>query len=277
MRKRLIELFPELAPSLRGILSADDGASEGDGGGADPAAGGEGDGGEGPDKLKAALERERQRAAEQRRLAGQLKAQLEELKKNADPEAIRAAEARAREAEEKARDADRLREEAARKAREEAESTYSVQLQQAVSRAEQAERQLAEREKRYALESAFYASEGRQGVGARGLTFFELFYRANGEAFAVDPKDGQIYPVDENGTWVQDDETGKRMDCKKFMAALRDDDVNGSLFKPSQGAGSGGAASRSGNGRINPQGADFQSMSAAAKLQAVFGTLPARR
>lgn len=176
----------------------------------------------------------------------------------------------------KAREADRMKEEAARKAREEAESTYSVQLQQAVSRAEQAERQLAETRKRHALESAFYANEGKPDAGEDGITHFEAFYDIKGRDFALDA-DGNLYVVNAKGEAVVDTESGKRITIKAYMETLRDKTVAGAHFKPSQGAGSGGAASRSGNGRINPQGADFQSMSAAAKLQAVFGTVPGRR
>lgn len=276
MAKRLVEMFPELAPELRGILSADDGAGEGEGGGDAGTGEGEGDSGEGSDKLKSALERERQRSAEQRRLAGQLKAQLEELKKSADPEVIRAAEARAREAEEKARDAERMQAEAARKAREEAETTYSQQLQQAVSRAEMAERALGEARRRHALESAFYANGGRTGTGEDGVTYFDAFYSLKANDFALDD-DGRPYVVNAKGEAVIDTESGKRIKLETHFDTLKEKTVAAAFFQATQGAGSGGLGARSAGGRVNPQSADFQSLSPAAKIAAVFGTVPGRK
>lgn len=276
MAKRLNERFPELAPELRGILSADDGAGEGEGGGDAAGGDGEADGGDGADKLKSALERERQRSAEQRRLAGQLKAQLEELKKSADPEVIRAAEARAREAEEKARDAERMQSEAARRAREEAESTYSQQLQQAVSRAEMAERALGEARRRHALESAFYANGGRTGTGEDGVTYFDAFYSLKANDFALDD-DGRPYVVNAKGEAVIDTESGKRIKLETHFDTLKERTVAAAFFQATQGAGSGGAGGRSSGSRVNPQSADWQGMSASAKLAAVFGGPPAKR
>lgn len=48
------------------------------------------------------------------------------------------------------------------------------------------------------------------------------------------------------------------------------------MYGPRMGAGSGNAASRSSSGRINPHAAEFQQLSAAQKLAAVFGTIPGR-
>ena len=276
MRKRWFDLFPELAPELRGILSADDGAGDGEGGGDAGAGEGEGDNGDGPDKLKSALERERQRSAEQRRLAGQLKAQLEELKKSADPEVIRAAEARAREAEEKAREAERLQSEVARKAREDAEKTYAEQIKPILARAEAAERALMETRKRHALESAFYANGGKPGTDEDGSTFFDGFYAIKGHDFALD-SEGRLYVINAKGEAVMDSESEKRLPLNKYLEYVKEKTVAAAFFQATQGAGSGGLGARSAGGRVNPQSAEWQGLSAAAKLAAVFGGPPGRR
>jgi hypothetical protein len=244
MKKRWIDQF---------TLQSPEGGSEGGGGGgaggaggaagtADPApGGGEGDG-EGDDlsRVKHALQREREANREKERRMGALEAQLRELS-TTNPEAVRAAEAKAKE--EQARR--ELIEQQARLAQEQIEAKYSKQLEGVTTELqtvrEAGERQLVKQQ----AEKAFAKAKGSFEVSEiDGSTGFDSIWDRFGPNCRTE--DGVLVIVDNKGNPEIDTETGRRFDPVKWFERLRPDPVYGRHFEPAMGSGGGARTGRDG-------------------------------
>jgi hypothetical protein len=244
MKKRWIDQF---------TLQSPEGGSEGGGGGgaggaggaagtADPApGGGEGDG-EGDDlsRVKHALQREREANREKERRMGALEAQLRELS-TTNPEAVRAAEAKAKE--EQARR--ELIEQQSRLAQERIEAKYSKQLEGVTTELqtvrEAGERQLVKQQ----AEKAFAKAKGSFEVSEiDGSTGFDSIWDRFGPNCRTE--DGVLVIVDNKGNPEIDTETGRRFDPVKWFERLRPDPVYGRHFEPAMGSGGGARTGRDG-------------------------------
>jgi hypothetical protein len=244
MKKRWIDQF---------TLQSPEGGSEGGGGGgaggaggaagtADPApGGGEGDG-EGDDlsRVKHALQREREANREKERRMGALEAQLRELS-TTNPEAVRAAEAKAKE--EQARR--ELIEQQSRLAQEQIEAKYSKQLEGVTTELqtvrEAGERQLVKQQ----AEKAFAKAKGSFEVSEiDGSTGFDSIWDRFGPNCRTE--DGVLVIVDNKGNPEIDTETGRRFDPVKWFERLRPDPVYGRHFEPAMGSGGGARTGRDG-------------------------------
>ena len=241
MKKRWFELLQTPEPGSEGGAGA--GGAGAGAGGADPTAGGNGEvEGDGDDlsRVKHALQREREVNRDKERRMGALEAQLRELN-NTNPEAVRAAEAKALE-EQTRRE---LIEQQARIAQEQIESKYSAQLQQANTELI-AEREARQRELvRQQAEKAFIGAKGSMEASTiDGSTPFDAVWFRFGSNFRIE--DGALVVVDAKGNPEIDSETGKRYEPTKWLKRLQVDPVWGRHFEPSMGSGGGARSSRDG-------------------------------
>ena len=242
MKTRWFDLLQSPEPGSEGGGGAGGAAGAG-AGGADSTAGGNGEGeGDGDDlsRVKHALQREREANREKERRMGALEAQLRELN-NTNPEAVRAAEAKALE-EQMRRE---LIEQQARIAQEQIESKYSAQLQQANTELI-AEREARQRELvRQQAEKAFIGAKGSMEASTiDGSTPFDAVWFRFGSNFRIE--DGALVVVDAKGNPEIDSETGKRYEPTKWLKRLQVDPVWGRHFEPSMGSGGGARSSRDG-------------------------------
>ena len=240
MKKRWFDLLQSPEPGSEGGGGAGGAAGAG---GADSTAGGNGEGeGDGDDlsRVKHALQREREVNREKDRRMGALEAQLRELN-TTNPEAVRAAEAKALE-EQTRRE---LIEQQARIAQEQIESKYSAQLQQANTELI-AEREARQRELvRQQAEKAFIGAKGSMEASTiDGSTPFDAVWFRFGSNFRIE--DGALVVVDAKGNPEIDSETGKRYEPTKWLKRLQTDPVWGRHFEPSMGSGGGARNGRDG-------------------------------
>ena len=243
MKTRWFELLQSPEPgSEGGGGSGSAGGAAGAAGASDPAPGnsdGEGDGDD-LSRVKHALQREREANREKERRMGALEAQLRELS-TTNPEAVRAAEAKALE-EQTRRE---LIEQQARIAQEQIESKYSAQLQQATTELV-AEREARQRELvRQQAEKAFIGAKGSMEASTiDGSTPFDAVWFRFGANFRIE--DGALVVVDAKGNPEIDSETGKRYEPTKWLKRLQVDPVWGRHFDPSMGSGGGARNGRDG-------------------------------
>lgn len=267
MKIRLIDQF---------TLQSPEGGSEGGGGGgggaggaggaagiADPAPGaGEGDG-EGDDlsRVKHALQREREANRENVRRMGALEAQLRELS-TTNPEAVKAAEARARE-EQSRRE---LIEQQAQIKEQQIEEKYSTQLVGLRSELD-TERTARQRELvRQQAEKAFIGAKGSTVVSEIDRsTPFDSVWGRFGDHFRLE--NGSLVVVDDNGSPEIDPDTGRRFEPVKWLGRLQSDPVWGRNFEPAMGSGGGARTGR--DGRVS-NGKDLMSMPVSAAIAEVF-------
>ena len=241
MKTRWFELLQSPEPGSEG--GAGTGGAGAGAGGADSAAGGSNENeGDGDDlsRVKHALQREREVNREKDRRMGALEAQLRELS-TTNPEAVRAAEAKALE-EQTRRE---LIEQQARIAQEQIESKYSAQLQQANTELI-AEREARQRELvRQQAEKAFIGAKGSMEASTiDGSTPFDAVWFRFGSNFRIE--DGALVVVDAKGNPEIDSETGKRYEPTKWLKRLQVDPVWGRHFEPSMGSGGGARNGRDG-------------------------------
>lgn len=245
MKKRWFDLLQSPEPGSEGGAGAGAGGGVGGAaGGTDPAPGGsEGEGesdGDDISRLRNTLNKERKLNSEKDRRLGALEAQLRELS-TTNPEAVRAAEAKALE-EQTRRE---LIEQQARIAQEQIESKYSAQLQQANTELI-AEREARQRELvRQQAEKAFIGAKGSMEASTiDGSTPFDAVWFRFGSNFRIE--DGALVVVDAKGNPEIDSETGKRYDPTKWLKRLQVDPVWGRHFEPSMGSGGGARNGRDG-------------------------------
>ena len=241
MKTRWFDLLQSPEPGSEG--GAGTGGAGAGAGGADSAAGGSNENeGDGDDlsRVKHALQREREVNREKDRRMGALEAQLRELS-TTNPEAVRAAEAKALE-EQTRRE---LIEQQARIAQEQIESKYSAQLQQANTELI-AEREARQRELvRQQAEKAFIGAKGSMEASTiDGSTPFDAVWFRFGSNFRIE--EGALVVVDAKGNPEIDSETGKRYEPTKWLKRLQVDPVWGRHFEPSMGSGGGARNGRDG-------------------------------
>ena len=269
MKKRWLEQFTLQSPepgSEGGGGAGGAGAGAGAGlGGADPAAGGNGEGeGEGDDlaRVKHALQREREANRDKERRMGALEAQLRELS-TTNPEAVRAAEAKALE-EQTRRE---LIEQQARLAQEQIEHKYSAQLElkntELVAEREARQRELV----RQKAEKAFIGAKGSMEASAiDGSTPFDAVWSRFGSNFRIE--DGALVVVDAQNNPEIDSETGKRYEPIKWLKRLQVDPVWGRHFEPAMGSGGGARSGR--DGRMSNSGVDLLTVPAGQAISTAF-------
>jgi hypothetical protein len=266
MKIRLIDQF---------TLQSPEGGSEGGGGGGnapgagaglggtDPAPGGSEGEGEGDDlsRVKHALQREREANRENVRRMGALEAQLKELS-TTNPEAVKAAEARARE-EQSRRE---LIEQQAQIKEQQIEEKYSTQLVGLRSELD-TERTARQRELvRQQAEKAFIGAKGSTVVSEIDRsTPFDSVWGRFGDHFRLE--NGSLVVVDANGSPEIDPDTGRRFEPVKWLGRLQSDPVWGRNFEPAMGSGGGARTGR--DGRVT-NGKDLMSMPVSAAIAEVF-------
>lgn len=140
----------------------------------------------------------------------------------------------------------KLQEEAAEAARMQAqwgevrdamETKYSQQAQEALGRADVAEKRYAAAMKKYALEKVFNAVGGRTDA-VDGTSFFDLLSDQIGTSFRHEP-DGALTVVDASGDPVLDKESGTRISPEDYMATFKKHPVFGTFFQGAKGSGAG--------------------------------------
>jgi hypothetical protein len=265
MKKRWIDQFTLQGPEAgsEGGAGGGAGGAGGAAGTADPApGGGEGDG-EGDDlsRVKHALQREREANREKERRVGALEAQLRELS-TTNPEAVRAAEARAKE--EQARR--ELIEQQAQIKEQQIEEKYSSQLVGLRSELD-TERTARQRELvRQQAEKAFIGAKGSTVVSEIDRsTPFDSVWGRFGDHFKLE--NGSLVVVDANGSPEIDPDTGRRFEPVKWLGRLQSDPVWGRNFEPAMGSGGGARTGR--DGRV-VSGKDLMSMPVSAAIAEAF-------
>ena len=243
MKKQWFEQFTIQSPEPGSEGGGGAGGAGGAGaGGADPAPGGGEGEGEGDDlaRVKHALQRERESNRDKERRMNALEAQLRELS-TTNPEAVRAAEAKALE-EQTRRE---LIEQQARIAQEQIEAKYSAQLQQSnkelIAEREARERQLVKQQ----AEKAFLNAKGRVEISPLdGSTPFDGVWGRFGPNFRIE--DSALVVVDAKGNPEIDSETGLRYEPTKWLKRLQTDPYWGLHFEPAMGSGGGARSGRDG-------------------------------
>jgi hypothetical protein len=267
MKTRWIEQFTLQSPETGSEGGTGVGAGGGVGGaagGSDPAPGGGEGEGEGDDlaRVKHALQREREANRDKERRMGALEAQLRELS-TTNPEAVRAAEAKAKE-EQTRRE---LIEQQARLAQEQIEAKYSAQLQQSnkelIAEREAHERQLVKQQ----AEKAFLNAKGRVEISPLdGSTPFDGVWGRFGTNFRIE--DGALVVVDAKGNPEIDSVTGLRYEPTKWFKRMQTDPYWGLHFEPAMGSGGGARSGR--DGRMSSSGVDLLTVPAGQAISTAF-------
>ena len=265
MKARSFDLLQSPEPGSDGGAGVGAGGGVGGAaGGTDPAPGtGEGES-EGDDlaRVKHALQREREANRDKERRMGALEAQLRELS-TTNPEAVRAAEAKALE-EQTRRE---LIEQQARIAQEQIEAKYSAQLQQSnkelIAEREARERQLVKQQ----AEKAFLNAKGRVEISPLdGSTPFDGVWGRFGTNFRIE--DGALVVVDAKGNPEIDSVTGLRYEPTKWLKRLQTDPYWGLHFEPAMGSGGGARSGR--DGRMSSSGVDLLTVPAGQAISTAF-------
>lgn len=235
----------------------------------DPADSPDGGGGNEPtdqlgdvERLKKALEAERNLNRQNAARAKQLETQLKEIGQ-VNPQLLSEAQARAEAAEHQRQ----LLEQQINNVREDAQRKYQEQLDKLTaelkSKASAAEREAL----RVKAEREFLASKGLTDASEiDGRTPFDYIWQLFGAQYAED-KNG-LYVADADGSPALDPETGARITLRQHFDRLRKDPVHGMHFQPEYGAGSGGRAGR--DGRVTTT-TDIHKMPNSALFAEAFG------
>lgn len=117
------------------------------------------------------------------------------------------------------------------------ESKYSTQAQDALQRAEAADKSLASYKKKYALEKVFNGAGGRVD-SVDGVSFFDLLAEQVGASFRHE-SNGTLTVIDSSGDPVMDKETGLRITPEDHMNSFKRHPVFGTFFQGVKGAGAG--------------------------------------
>jgi hypothetical protein len=268
MKTRWFDLLQSPEPGSEGGGGVGGAGGAGGGGNAagstDPATGGGEGEGDGDDlsRVRHTLDREREINRENKRRMAALEAQLRELS-NTNPEAVRAAEAKA--LEEQARR--ELIEQQARIAQEQMEAKYSAQLQQSnkelIAEREARERQLVKQQ----AEKAFLNAKGRVEISPLdGSTPFDSVWGRFGTNFRIE--DGALVVVDAKGNPEIDSVTGLRYEPTKWLKRLQTDPYWGLHFEPAMGSGGGARSGR--DGHMSSSGVDLLTVPAGQAISTAF-------
>lgn len=214
------------------------------------------------DRLKHALQRERELNRANAAKAAQLEAQLKEVGQ-VNPKLVEEAIAKAQAAEQQRQ----LVEQQTALRLQEQERKFQEQLAKVTGEMQSA-KAIAEREAlRVKTEREFLAAKGATDASSiDGRTPFDYIWQVFGSSFAED-KNG-LYIVDRDGDPVMDDETGKRLTPREYFARLRKDPVHGMHFQPEYGSGSGARGGR--DGRVSNT-ADLSKMPTSQLFRESFG------
>ena len=117
------------------------------------------------------------------------------------------------------------------------EQKYGAQAKEAHDAMQRSQDELAEFQKRYALEKVFFAAGGRTDA-EDGDSFFDMFADKMGKRFSVDSR-GLVVVIDDAGDPVLDKETGKRIDPQAYIEQYKNHRIFGAFFKGTKGSGSG--------------------------------------
>jgi hypothetical protein len=140
----------------------------------------------------------------------------------------------------------KLQEEASIAAREKAaadertsllEEKYGSQAAEAIKLKDQANRELQEFRKRYALEKVFFSAGGRTD-SADGVSFFDMLANQIGNKFRLEP-DGAVTVIDSQGDPVLDKDSGKRITPEDYLGQFKTHPIYGTFFKGNKGSGAG--------------------------------------
>lgn len=152
-------------------------------------------------------------------------------------------------------------------AREAIEAKFSSQAQEALLKAQSAEKALAAYKKQYALEKVFNAAGGRTD-SVDGVSFFDLMAGQLGGNFRQEA-DGSLTVIDAAGDPMLDKESGKRITPEDYLASYKHHPVFGTFFRGNKGAGAGiGYGGTDANGM--PQ-QDLSSLSSEELFRVAFG------
>lgn len=147
------------------------------------------------------------------------------------------------------------------------ESKYGSQTAEANKRAEQAQVELQEYRKRYALEKVFFSAGGRTDVDG-GISFFDLLADRLGGHFRLE-KTGSVVVVDGNGDPVLSPDTGKRVSPEEYLGTFKEHPIYGTFFKGTRGSGAGlGMGGTDSRGLVAD---DFGSLSTDEMFERAFG------
>lgn len=139
-----------------------------------------------------------------------------------------------------------LQEEVALAAREKAaveertallEEKYGSQAAEAIKAREEANRQLLEFRKRYALEKVFFSAGGRTD-SADGVSFFDMLANQIGGQFRLE-NDNSITVIDSAGDPILDKESGRRISPEDYLSQFKTHPIYGTFFKGNKGSGAG--------------------------------------
>jgi len=148
------------------------------------------------------------------------------------------------------------------------ETKYSGQAQEAIQRADAADKALQAYKKRYALEKVFHSTGGRTDATG-GTSFFDMLADQIGSSFRQEP-DGSLTVIDAAGDPVMDKETGLRITPEEHMASFKRDPVFGTFFQGVKGGGAGIGFSGTDAGGATIE--DLSSLSRDEKFRRAFGS-----
>lgn len=170
----------------------------------------------------------------------------------------------------------KLQEEASIAAREKAaadertallEEKYSNHAADAVKKAENAQKELLEFRKRYALEKVFFAAGGRTD-SADNVSFFDMLANQIGGQFRLEA-DGNITVIDNMGDPILDKDSGRRVSPEDYISQFKNHPIYGTFFKGSKGSGAGlGYGGTDANGVTTE---DFSNLSREEMFLRAFG------
>lgn len=168
---------------------------------------------------------------------------------------------------------DKLQEESARRAEAEAQfearelerqKAFESMRQEAAVRERKLEGQISHMHRHRAFEGLFSAS------GGKGGRFLDTAFDQIGKNLRLEDN-GSFTVIDTNGDPLLDEESGKRVDPKEWVAQYKSDDFLGFCFEPEQGYGA-GATNHPSQRRDTGNMSDFHGLSTAEIFSRSFGT-----
>jgi hypothetical protein len=148
------------------------------------------------------------------------------------------------------------------------ESKYGSQTAEANRRAEQAQVELQEYRKRYALEKVFFAAGGRTDSEG-GISFFDLLADRLGNHFRLDKNTNNVVVVDADGNPVLAGDTGKRVAPEDYLSTFKEHPIFGTFFRGTRGSGAGLGIGGTGERGLTTE--DFNTLSTDEMFERAFG------
>lgn len=148
------------------------------------------------------------------------------------------------------------------------EEKYGSQARDANKKAEEAQIQLQEFRKRYALEKVFFAAGGRTDADG-GVSFFDLLADRLGNNFRLE-SNGSVTVIDNNGDPILDNDTGRRIAPEDYLSTFKDHPIYGTFFKSYKGSGAGIGLGGTDTRGINAE--DFTNLSSEEMFERAFSS-----